>query len=146
MIEELYTVDEAAAALKIHPQTVRALLRSGELRGIKRGRAWRIPESALTETSREDVERAEIENGEFENVSDSTRVPVEISPGLTVYPSIGGLKYLAQQEAEAQYDRAEAAVESCLNREIDPDETAEEADAHDEELRHAQAVLHSMEG
>lgn len=49
MSEQLLTVDEAAAALKLHAQTVREHLKTGKLRGIKRGRAWRIPESALSE-------------------------------------------------------------------------------------------------
>ena len=51
MSEQLLTIDEAAAVLKLHAQTVREHLRTGQLRGIKRGRAWRIPESALFETS-----------------------------------------------------------------------------------------------
>jgi excisionase family DNA binding protein len=49
MSEQLLTVDEAAAALKLHAQTVREHLKAGKLRGIKRGSVWRIPESALSE-------------------------------------------------------------------------------------------------
>ena len=46
--EELLTVEEAAARLKVDVETVRRWLRSGQLRGLKLGRMWRIPESALT--------------------------------------------------------------------------------------------------
>lgn len=52
MSERLLTVNEAAAALKLNPQTVREWLRSGKLRGLRtteNGR-WRVPESALVES------------------------------------------------------------------------------------------------
>lgn len=48
-MEMLLTVEQAADRLKLHPLTVRIHLRNGLLRGIKRGRQWRVPESALTE-------------------------------------------------------------------------------------------------
>jgi len=43
------TVEEVAAELRIHPETVREKLRSGALKGVKIGKAWRI--------RREDFER-----------------------------------------------------------------------------------------
>lgn len=46
--QELLTVDEAAVRLKVDVETVRRWLRSGQLRGLKLGRMWRIPESALS--------------------------------------------------------------------------------------------------
>lgn len=50
-MEKLLTISEAAAALRLHPETVRRQLRSGALRGIKRGaKLWRVPESALHES------------------------------------------------------------------------------------------------
>jgi excisionase family DNA binding protein len=44
---KFYTVDETAEILKVAPETVRRLLRSGRLRGVKVGRSWRIPERAI---------------------------------------------------------------------------------------------------
>ena len=49
MAEQFLTVEQAASRLQVHPITVRRHLRSGLLRGIKRGNLWRVPESALGE-------------------------------------------------------------------------------------------------
>ena len=49
MAEQFLTVEQTAARLQVRPITVRRHLRSGLLRGIKRGHLWRIPESALLE-------------------------------------------------------------------------------------------------
>lgn len=49
----LLTVEQAAERLQLHPETVRRQLKRGELRAIKRGRVWRVPESALTESTAE---------------------------------------------------------------------------------------------
>jgi excisionase family DNA binding protein len=46
-METIYTVDEAAATLKVDVQTVRRMLQQGRIKGRKLGKAWRIPESAL---------------------------------------------------------------------------------------------------
>lgn len=51
MTEQFLTVEQAATRLHVHPITVRRQLRSGVLRGIKRGNLWRVPESALGETA-----------------------------------------------------------------------------------------------
>ncbi len=50
-MERLLSVDEAVRELKLNRETVRRQLRQGQLRGIKRGRVWRIPESALLEST-----------------------------------------------------------------------------------------------
>lgn len=42
-----YTLEEIAAALRIHPETARKLLTSGELPGRKIGREWRISPRAV---------------------------------------------------------------------------------------------------
>jgi excisionase family DNA binding protein len=49
MPETFLTVDQAAARLQLSPHSVRIHLQRGKLRGVKRGRAWRVPESALFE-------------------------------------------------------------------------------------------------
>ncbi len=51
MPENLLTVDQAASRLQLTAHSVRIHLRGGKLRGIKRGREWRVPESALFESS-----------------------------------------------------------------------------------------------
>lgn len=51
MNETLLTVEQAAERLQVGTFTVREQLRNGRLRGIKRGRLWRVPESALLESS-----------------------------------------------------------------------------------------------
>lgn len=50
-MEMLLTVEQAAMRLHLRPDTVREHLARGVLRGIKRGRQWRVPESALTESA-----------------------------------------------------------------------------------------------
>lgn len=51
-MEMLLTVEQAAQRLQLAPFTVREHLKKGKLRGIKRGRVWRVPESALTEETK----------------------------------------------------------------------------------------------
>lgn len=53
MAETLLTVEQAAERLQLKPLTVRRQLQRGALRGIKRGRVWRVPESALVEPAGE---------------------------------------------------------------------------------------------
>ena len=45
--KELLTVDEVAEVLYLGKNTVYELLRSGELKGIKFGRVWRIPRNSI---------------------------------------------------------------------------------------------------
>jgi excisionase family DNA binding protein len=46
----MLTVEQVAKIMQLNPATVRRQLAAGTLRGIKRGQ-WRIPESALTEST-----------------------------------------------------------------------------------------------
>ena len=46
-LEKIYTVEEVAQIINIHPHTVRIWLKSGKLKGIKAGSVWRIKESQL---------------------------------------------------------------------------------------------------
>ena len=47
--EKLHTVQEAAELLSIAPKTLLDWLRAGKVRGVKLGRGWRVPESAIEE-------------------------------------------------------------------------------------------------
>ena len=47
MDEKLYTVEEAAKILQVHPETLRKWLKEGRIKGEKFGRMWRIRESNL---------------------------------------------------------------------------------------------------
>lgn len=51
MTEMFLTVEQAAERLQLHPATVRRQLRTGALRGVRRGRVYRIPESALLQST-----------------------------------------------------------------------------------------------
>ena len=48
-MEALLTIEQAAVRLQLHPETVRRQIKRGLMRAVKRGRVWRVPESALQE-------------------------------------------------------------------------------------------------
>ncbi len=48
-MEMLLTVEQAATRLQVQPETIRTRLRRGNLRGVKAGKLWRVPETALLE-------------------------------------------------------------------------------------------------
>ena len=48
-MEKILTAEEVAEYLKVNIRTVYKLLESGELRGRKIGRIWRISESAVND-------------------------------------------------------------------------------------------------
>ena len=48
------TVNEAAEILRIHPKTVQRYLRLGKLPGVKLGKAWRVPKSALLSMAKQE--------------------------------------------------------------------------------------------
>ena len=54
-MEMLLTIEQTAQRLQLHPETVRRQLVRGTLRGVKRGRSWRVPESALAEAKPDNV-------------------------------------------------------------------------------------------
>lgn len=47
VMEELFTVLEVADRLKVRQRTVKRWLLSGQLRGLKAGRKWRVKPSAI---------------------------------------------------------------------------------------------------
>lgn len=50
-MEMLLTIEQAATRLQLHPETVRRQIKRGLMRAVKRGRVWRVPESALEEVA-----------------------------------------------------------------------------------------------
>ena len=42
----LLTVDEAASELRVHPSTIRKMIRRGEISAIRIGRVWRVDAAA----------------------------------------------------------------------------------------------------
>ena len=52
-VEKLYSKEEGAKILSISPIALGDWLRKGKIRGVKLGRVWRIPESALEELARD---------------------------------------------------------------------------------------------
>jgi len=46
-MSELFTVEETAKLLKVHPQTIRAYIKKGILRAVKLRREYRIKEEDL---------------------------------------------------------------------------------------------------
>lgn len=45
--EPLFTLDEVAEKLKIHPRTVLQFVKAGELEAVKLGHQWRFSASAI---------------------------------------------------------------------------------------------------
>ncbi|MGE4506949.1 MAG: helix-turn-helix domain-containing protein [Desulfovibrionaceae bacterium] len=45
----LYTVNEVADTLRVHPRTAYRLITKGDIRAIRIGSQWRVPEEALLE-------------------------------------------------------------------------------------------------
>ena len=60
--KELLTVDEVTEILCLGKNTVYDLLRSGELKGIRFGRAWRIPIESIKAMIEEKKEQQNSEN------------------------------------------------------------------------------------
>ena len=46
-MDNIYSIGTAAARLECHPETVRRLIRRGELSAVKLGSQWRVRESDL---------------------------------------------------------------------------------------------------
>lgn len=57
METDLLTTEEVARRLRVSPGAVRAWLRSGQLRGVRAGRRWRIREADLEEYLRQNTPR-----------------------------------------------------------------------------------------
>lgn len=58
-MEELFTVEETAERLKVRQRTVKRWLLSGQLRGLKAGRKWRVKPSAIEQFLQDSIEVAQ---------------------------------------------------------------------------------------
>ena len=47
MQEQVFSIDEAAKALRVHPDTIRRMIKAGSLRYSRVGRVYRIPQSEI---------------------------------------------------------------------------------------------------
>ena len=47
--EDIYTAGEAARRLGVTTNTLTKWLRTGQLKGIKRGKVWYVPDTAIRE-------------------------------------------------------------------------------------------------
>lgn len=56
----LLTVDETAAELRVHPETVRRMIRRGEIAAIKIGSVYRLSLDDLKPVRREPTPRASV--------------------------------------------------------------------------------------
>jgi excisionase family DNA binding protein len=74
------TLTEAAASLRLHPVTLRALAAAGELPAFKIGRAWRFVEIDLVAWARAHYRRAGAV-GDKESTCRSTNVQIAASGG-----------------------------------------------------------------
>ena len=57
--EKMFTPEEAAEVLGVSAYTVGQWLRAEKIRGVKVGRLWRVPESALDEVAQRGTAKAE---------------------------------------------------------------------------------------
>lgn len=55
-LPEAATVTEVAEALRLHPQTIRQMIRDGRLRAVRSGRAVRIPTTEIARFLAPDAE------------------------------------------------------------------------------------------
>lgn len=48
-MKQALTVEQVAKQLQVHPTTIHKLIKTGQLKGIRVGRLWRVPMEALEE-------------------------------------------------------------------------------------------------
>jgi excisionase family DNA binding protein len=75
---EVLTIEEAAARLKLKPQTVRDWLNAGKLKGVKLGRVWRVDAEALDRLLAGDEDAADAKALEDARAEPGTRPYEEV--------------------------------------------------------------------
>jgi excisionase family DNA binding protein len=91
-----FTVSETAEILRIHPKTVQHYLRLGKLPGIKLGKAWRVPKSAL-------LSMAKPTEPEYLSTAEIIELAEERAKELA---------FLSRREAVVQYQQLLEAIEA----------------------------------
>lgn len=71
-MQEIYTSDQVAQILKIHPQTVLKFIREGKLKASKVGRGYRVKADAIEEFL-EETSRYPIKNNGKEKKEESKK-------------------------------------------------------------------------
>jgi excisionase family DNA binding protein len=77
-MEDLLTVEQAAAKLQIAPKTLKDWLRAGRIKGVRLGKLWRVKESDLEAFVNQsaDEDQADIAAAE-EALANPVRIPYE---------------------------------------------------------------------
>jgi excisionase family DNA binding protein len=77
-MEDLLTVEQAAAKLQIAPKTLKDWLRAGHIKGVRLGKLWRVKEQDLEAFVNQsaDEDRADIAAAE-EALANPARIPYE---------------------------------------------------------------------
>lgn len=138
MPETLLTVDEAAARLRMNPDTLRRQLRQGRIRSVRTGKLWRIPESALEAQDARPVVSA----------TKSHLSALSAAPSFENGPSEEELAALFAPPTPAEIARRLAALRSfaaSLSRRETPLDLSAEADPYGYDERAAQLMGHPQD-
>lgn len=90
MDEKIYTIDQVAQVLNLHPRTVRRFVREGKLNAHKVGGQWRVTEKELKHFSGTDKEGQKPGTFGFKKQSvteDEEREKVRVSAVVDIYRS-----------------------------------------------------------
>jgi excisionase family DNA binding protein len=74
-MENLFSINTAAARLECHPETLRRIIRRGELTAVKVGRSWRVRETDLTAFLQAHTVPAKVESEPAKVESESESAP-----------------------------------------------------------------------
>ncbi len=111
----LLTADEAASLLRVHVNTVKYLIRNGQLGATKVGRAWRIPRESVRNI-------ADCDRGDSSIDSVAKRLFIALKPFGRLKPT-GGNENQVQSIPTQWIERARSAISEAEALELD-DETA----------------------
>lgn len=86
-MQDIYTSEQVAKILQVHPQTVLKFIREGKLRGSKVGRGYRVKASDidkfLEDTSSTQVEKEPKEKNSNKHLEETIKVEIN-NPGFPI--------------------------------------------------------------